>query len=386
MLKYSVPVVWFVRRPPIAAYFRERRRYHVNKKAVSGIIALAGLAAVAAPAFGQASTANQRWQIRYVVERFFDASEGGGLASTQVFQMSWNGSAWDSVANGNSLILVSSSGNLSSKANIGRVDVTYQGRVGIVGQNNSNPGDTGVATSRNYGVNRLGGSGVAGSATTNPSGFFLRFADPSVYTDASINPHRLERGATGETRGGNGVNDTNGNPVAGTFMPFRVGFTPTGAPFAQGSNTDGNNGAFYNPASGGGGPSLANDARMGGLTGARGSGFGTDGTTTPVGQATLDGNNVINGGEFANYYKLSYFPKPDYSNIDAQVYRQVTVTIGGGTASQPRYLHARNTDTTYSSSNGPATPTATTFAFFVPTPGAAALVGLAGLATLRRRR
>jgi hypothetical protein len=341
------------------------------------LVVAGGVAALAAPAFGQAATtANQRWQIRFVVERFFDVAEGGGLASVETWQTSWNGASWSTFS------VISTTGDASSKQNIGRVDITYQGRVGIVGQNEANPGDsTRPQNQRNYGVNRLGGSG-----SVTGTGFFLRFTDPSTYTSALVSPHRLERAATGETRGGNGVNDTSGNPVAGTFMPFRVGFTPTGAPFAQGSNTDGNNGAISNPASGLGAVTLAN------LTGARGSNFGGDGTASAIGVAQLDETNSIVGGDFANFYKMSYFPKPDYSNVDSQVYRRVTLAHSGGSNTNPRYLFAAQSPTNYSSGNGPNFPGtgigtgSLSINFFVPTPGAAALAGLAAVAGLRRRR
>ncbi len=350
------------------------------------LIVAGGAAALAAPAFGQAAaTSNQRWDVRYVVERYFDASEGGGLASTEVwetrFRVDPEGTgtpAWTA------LTLISSSGS-ASKQNIGRVDVTLQGRLAIVGQNSANPGDSTRPTAqRNYGINRLGG---AGSASGTGSNFFLRFTDPSTYTQAGLSAANIGRGLTGETRSGNPILDvagaaadpagyTGGNPIAGTFAPFRVGFTPLGADFAQGSNFDSNNGVFNNPGT------LA-PVVAANLTGSRSSGFGLDGTTTTLGVGLLDATgNAIGSGAFANFYRLTYTPKADYSNVDSQVYRAITVNVG---AQSTRYLYQRNTSTTYSQGNGPNIP-AQAFTFFVPTPGTASLLGLAALAGLRRRR
>jgi hypothetical protein len=369
--------------------FQGKKEIHVNNKVAKGIVLAAGLAALSAPAFGQAGTSNQRWDIRYVVERFFDASEGGGLASTETWETKWNGSSWSAMS------IISTTGTAASKQNIGRVDITYQGRVAIVGQNNSNPGNTSSGTSRNYGINRLGGTGAVGAAGgTSSTGFFLRFTDPSAYTAAGVTPHSITRGETGESRAGSPILDvannpnistepagyTGGNAINGTFAAFRVGFTPQGAEFAQGSNFDGNNGAFQAPASG-----LAPTV-VAGLTGSRSSNFGGDGTTSILGAGTLDGNNGLAGGEFATFYKMVYNPKVDFSNVDSQVYRQVTVLQGGGSTSRPSYLHQRNTSSSYSATNGPGYATGASFTFFVPTPGSAALLGLAGLAGLRRRR
>jgi hypothetical protein len=321
----------------------------VSNKVVSGIIAAAGLAAVVAPAFGQAAvTSNQRWDVRYVIERFADVSEGGGLRSTQTFVVSWNGATWSAPT------LASSSGDLTSRQNIGRVDITLSGRVGTVG------------TTANFGVNRLGGTG---STTT---GFRMTFSDAG--NDPANPNHRVDAGSTGGL--GSFVNDTNGGPLTGTYNPFRVGFSPTGSPGAVGSNTDPNNGTYSNPATG--------NVIVANLTGARGSNFGAEtgnpATALGIGIATLDGNNNISGGDFANFYKMSY--TPNKADNPATAYRSINLAIQGQTL---RYLFQKNSDTNYSSS-GNLTMTDHNLSFFVPTPGAAALVGLAGLATLRRRR
>ncbi len=341
----------------------------MNNKVAKGILMAAGLAAVAAPAFGQSQgTSNQRWDIRYVVQRF--AVDSTTVVSTQTYQQSWSGTAWSALS------LFSSSGDLSSKQNIGRVDITLQGRVGIVG------------TAANFGVNRLGGSGAINTSGV-PSGYFLRFNDPSTFTQAGLSAASIARGTTGEIRNSNPLVDvagaagepagyTGGSPVAGTFAAFRVGFTPLGAEFAQGSNYDSNNGIFFNPGTATGPVSAAN------FVGGRASGFGLDTTTTALGVATLDGSNAITGGNFADFYRLTYTPKADYSNVDSQVYRQITVDLGAQTT---RYLFQRNTANSYSQTNGPTAPAATgAFSFFVPTPGAASVLGLAALAGLRRRR
>jgi hypothetical protein len=356
------------------------------------ILAAGGLAMLGATAFGTAGTSNQRWDIRYVVERYFDVVEGGGLASTETWETRWNGSSWSSLSK------ISTVGDASSKQNIGRVDITYQGRVAIVGQNNSNPGNSvSPASQRNYGINRLGGTGSVGAAGgLSSTGFFLRFTDPSAYTAAGVSPHSVSRAETGETRGGNPILDVANNPnistepvgytgespINGTFAAYRVGFTPQGAEFAQGSNFDGNNGSIQNPAAG-----LA-PAVLAGLTGVRNTNFGGDGTNAFLGQGTLDAGNAIVGGAFSNYYKMSYNPKVDFSNVDSQVYRQVTVLQGNGTAAapaRPSYMHQRNTSTSYSATNGPRYAN-DSFSFFVPTPGSAALLGLGAIAGLRRRR
>lgn len=321
------------------------------------------LSTLVAPAFGQATTNNQRWQVRYTVDRYLDPSEGGGLTSTQVFEISWNGATWSAPTQ------ISSSGNLASKQNIGKVNITISGRVGIVGQNNADPSDpASPAAVRNNGLNRLGGTG------SNTAGYRIEASDPSP--DLSNPNHRLDQGGTGETRSGNPILDANGNPIAGTYAPFRVGFSPTGLPFAQGSNTDSNNGGFTNGATG--------VVRAFNLTGSRNSNVGGDGTAGAIGQATLDGSNNINGGSFADFYRLTYTPNKNFTNVDSQVYRPITISVIGG-GQTPRYMTVANTSTSYSSANGPAWANHS-FSFFVPTPGSAALVGLAGLAGLRRRR
>jgi uncharacterized protein (TIGR03382 family) len=363
----------------------------MQKRTSRVILAAGGLAMLSAPTFGQlgAGTSNQRWDIRYVVERFFDASAGGGLASTETWETRWNGASWSSLS------IISTTGTAASKQGIGRVDITYQGRVAIVGQNNSNPGNTSSPVSqRNYGVNRLGGTGVNfASGATSSTGFFLRFTDPSTYTAAGVTPHSINRGLTGEARDGSPILDvasnpnlrnepagyTGGNPISGMFAAFRVSFAPIGQTYAQGSNFDPNNGDFQNPASG-----LA-PAVIAGLTGVRSVNFGGDGTTGILGAGTLDANNALTGGNWATYYKMTYSPKLDFSNVDSQVYRQVTVLQGTSSSTRPTYMYVRNTATIYSVANGPAYASQS-FTFFVPTPGSAALLGLAGLAGLRRRR
>lgn len=372
-------------------------RIRKSSAAASLSISVGLLAGLTNSASGQAPTSNQRWQVRYQIDRYLDATAGGGLLSTENVTGTWNGSTWSFT--GREYV----SGDVTSILPIGRVDITLQGRVGIVGQNPDNPGDTArPASQRNYGINRLGG-GTSFSAQGVPtSGFRMVFRDGN--TNPAAAPDRLELGLTGETRpnavtgpgpvreyvrppgaftGGDPTDPSSyGDALRGAFMPFRVGFVPQGGQFAQGQNIDtggiepgvpSNNGTVIRLPTG--------EIAIVGITAGRASNFGADGTTTPVGVASLDASNQIIGGDWANYYRMTYTPNA----LATSAAKTVTVTVAGQTT---RYLYQRNTSTTYSTSNGFTMPTHS-FDFLVssvPAPGSAVAAVLGGLLAARRRR
>jgi hypothetical protein len=352
--------------------------------------------ATSASGQGGSPTSTQRWQVRYQIERYLDTTAGGTLLSTETVTGTWNGATWSFT--GRERL----SGDVTSVLPIGRVDITLQGRVGIVGQNASNPGDTTRPTSqRNYGINRLGGSGGFDFQGV-PTGFTMTFRDNAP--NASAAPARLERGLTGETRpdavtgpgpvreypsvppsfsGGSGGDPTDpasyGEELRGAFMPFRVGFSPLGGQFSQGQNNDGqNNGTVRRLASG--------ELVLAGITAPRSVGFGLDGTTALLGVAMLDTNNQIVSGDWANYYRMTYTPNA----LATPTTKTVSVTVAGQNLS---YMYLRNTPTAYSSTSGSGTPRVSmpthSFDFLVssiPTPGSAAALVLGGLLAARRRR
>ncbi len=313
----------------------------MNKHVVLGMLSVAGLAGAAmAQQASAAPTSAQRWETRFLIERF--GPDGTTLLSSNFAS---------NLAHLNEAI------SYDTTASVGRVDITYMGRVGIL------PNTAGTA---NLGIARLGG---AGSATT---GGRISFID-AVSQGQGLNQGTVARAQVPGTAAG-------GVPNVGMFGPFRAAFTgwSTGS---NGSNTDAGNGGVSNTATGG--PVLFN------FTGGRNVNFGdgpggdesdTDGfngSGAPQGVATIDGTTL--SGDFANYYKLSYFPREDFSTTPARI-------INGRADGQTgRYLFRYNGGG--QTSNGASVNIPTTFInFAVPTPGAAALMGLGGLAVLRRRR
>jgi hypothetical protein len=243
--------------------------------------------------------------------------------------------------------LVDSSGPFAAGPTATAVGITIQARVGI-------RANTAGSGTNNFGVSRVGASGV-----------FMTFVDPNGNTP---NQGSLARGATGETDGGgNALVDTGGNPLAGSFSPFRGSFAPGTAPFF-GSNNDGSNGTVGTNASGN--PTLAS------VVGSRAFNF----NGIPVGAAATaqDANPANLVGEYANVYRLVYFPKPDFTT---SAVRNITVNITGLGV---RYLFAFSGST--ASAAAAVTLPNTSFTFQVPTPGAAAVLGLGALAAARRRR
>lgn len=313
----------------------------MKKNIVLGLLSVAGLAgqalaqqAVAAP------TSAQRVETRFMIERF--APDGVTLLSTNF---------------ASNLAHLATPITYDTNVAVGRVDITYQGRVGIL------PNSAGTD---NLGISRLGG---AGSATTGGRIFFV---------DAVSQAGGLNQGTV--SLAVSSGNATGAVPARGLYGPFRgtlLGWSPT----AGGSNTDTNNGVVSNTATGS--PVVYN------FTGGRTTNFGnttenyganTDGFNGSggiAGAATIDGTTLA--GDFASYYKISYTPRQDFSAnparlINAQAQGQSLRYIfkynGGGSASNGASVNLANT----------------LINFAVPTPGAAALMGLGGLTMLRRRR
>ena len=316
----------------------------MKKNIVLGLVSVAGLAgpALAQQAFA-APTSAQRWETRFLIERF--APDGTTLLSSTFAS--------------NNAALDSGPITYDTKAAVGRVDITYQGRVGILAN---------TSGTDNLGISRLGG---AGSATTGARIFFV----DSVSQGLGLNQGTV---ALAQVPG----NATGGQPNRGLYQPFRG--TLTGwSPSANASNTDTNNGSLSNTATGSpvvfnftGGRTLNfGDGPGGENYGANDDGF--NGSGPIAGAATIDGTTLA--GAFADYYKISYTPRQDFSANPARLINGQALGQSG------RYIFKYNGGG--GASNGATTNFATTFInFAVPTPGAAALMGLGGLTMLRRRR
>ncbi|MGQ0626763.1 MAG: hypothetical protein ACT4PL_01525 [Phycisphaerales bacterium] len=270
---------------------------------------------------------------------------------------------------------VDTSGPFAQGPNATAVGITLRARVGIRPYTTTN---TSSAGTRNFGVGAVSGltttASVGGSTVLNPGAtqFLMTFTDPNGNTP---NQGTVNRGASSELNGSDGL------PMAGFFAPFRAALT--GGP-SGGANSSLTNGVFdvgpdgrpraglisgsRNQTSGPGNPTIVGTA-----------GDGTD--TGTIGRASLDGMGNIVGGDYADIYRFIYFPKPDFSpNAD----RLITVDV--------RNLNLRYIFGVNGNSLSVTTQTANTvnfngsFSFQVPTPGATALLGLAGLAAARRRR
>ena len=245
----------------------------MNTSRVRVVVALAGAAGLAAHTLGQqavaAPTSAQRFETRFKIERF--APDGFTLLSSTFA----------------SNIALYDSGPITydTTASVGRVDITYQGRVGIL------PNSAGT---ENLGISRLGG---AGSATTGGRIFF----NDLVAQGVARNQGTVELAATGAGTAAGGV------PNKGIFAPFR-GTLAGWSAASNGSNTDSNNGQLSNTATGS--PVIFN------FTGGRTANYGTPGEnygantdgfngSGPIsGAATIDGTTLA--GSFADYYKLTY--------------------------------------------------------------------------------
>ncbi|MFN0011150.1 MAG: hypothetical protein ACKVS8_05835 [Phycisphaerales bacterium] len=315
----------------------------MKNSTVRGLVSVAALATLAGTSFGQftqsaaAPTSAQRWETGFMIERF--APDGTTLLSTNFMS---------NIASLNQPIAY------ATNVSVGRVDITYMGRVGILANS---------AGTVNLGISRLGG---AGSAT---SGGRITFVD-AISQGAGLNQGTVARAGTGDGTAAGGV------PNTGMFKPFRGAFAGF-SPASNGANTDASNGALSNTATGA--PVAFN------FTGGRTVNFGAagevpdnfNGSGGPAGEATIDGTTL--SGDFVGYYKLSYFPREDFS---ANPFRLINGSAAGQTG---RYIF--NYNGAGQASNGASfNIPVTNFAFAVPTPGAAALVGLAGVAVLRRRR
>jgi MYXO-CTERM domain-containing protein len=233
--------------------------------------------------------------------------------------------------------VVDSTGAFAAGETATAVGITIEARVGI------RPNSSAFGTA-NFGVSRVGG----GEGT-----FFMTFADPAGGPLVS----NAQPGPTGE-----GVDD-NGDPLAGHFRAFRGAFS-NDPPFV-GSNESPFNGIFdHNPAG---------NATVTSVVGSRANHY--DGT--PLGVATLDADGNITGGDFALVYRMLFIPKPAASRTISLSWDNLSV----------RYLFQINGENALASTAiSPDGFTNGSVSFRVPTPGAAALMGLAGLAALRRKR
>ncbi len=307
------------------------------------VAALAGVAAFAGSALGQftqavaAPTSAQRWETGFKIERF--GPDGVTLLSTNFMS---------NLAHLNEPI------TYDTAVAVGRVDITYQGRVGILANT------TGTV---NLGISRLGG---AGSATT---GGRITLVD-AVAQAAGRNQGTVARAETGDGTAAGGA------PNNGMFRPFRGAFAAF-SPASNGANTDASNGGLSNTATGA--PVAFN------FTGGRTVNFGSNGTVPdnfngsggPVGVAVEDGTTL--SGAFASYYKLSYICTPDAT---LEFARLVNGSAQGQTG---RYIFSYNGAGQASNGASFSIPVVN-FAFAIPAPAAALPLGLLAVVGTRRRR
>lgn len=244
-----------------------------------------------------------------------------------------------------------SSGAFAAGPSATAVGITIFARVGIMA-NSSTSG------TNNFGVSRVGG---AGSAT---SGFRVTFTD-ALSAGLGLSQGTIGMGATGQA-----FPDTNGNPIAGHFSAHRGSFNPVVGPAFMGSNTDPGNGLYFNPATG---PVIAAN-----MVGSRSFNFGSDGSG-PLGvcATALDANPANLVGDLVGVYRMVFFPREDLS---PQGVRNITVTVRGQSARYGHTLNGTNLSTAQRTIGD------IDFSFQVPTPGAAAVLGLGVLALGRRRR
>ncbi len=221
-----------------------------------------------------------------------------------------------------------------------RVSITMMARVAIL-PNGSASGTT------NLGVSRVGG------------------ANGSLFIQASDAPATIDPDPSIFTRGLSSLgNDAGGNPLTGHHSPFRGAFPPSGS---GGNNSDVNNGIFSVVA--------GTTARLTSIVGTRQVGF--DGSLLGVATGTGPGDLV---GDYTPIYTFDFLPKEAAA-------RTITVTVTGLSA---RYLFADQRGPGQDVGNASGAPAVNlpnqSFQFRVPTPGAAAVLGLGGLVIARRRR
>lgn len=231
-----------------------------------------------------------------------------------------------------------------------QIGITMYARVGIL-PNSSATGTT------NFGISRIGGS------------TFRITANDALSAGLGVSQGTFSLGHTTDIDGLNQV-DTNGDALAGHFAAYRGSFAPQIGPNYLGSNGDAANGQPNNPATGS--PFVTN------VIGSRALNFGAGGIG-PQGVATASDSNPANlVGDLVPVYRVYYFPRADFTG---DAVREVVVNVTNMSA---RYIHTLNGSfgTAAAAVNLPAQ----TFRFQIPTPGAAALMGLGALATLRRRR
>lgn len=232
---------------------------------------------------------------------------------------------------------VDSTGAFAAGPSATAVGITMEARVSILP-------NTAASGTNNFGISRIGGS----------NGVFR-----VTFTDALSNGQGLNQGSVQQGATGQAFTDTSGNPLAGHFSPFRGSFNPQSGPLFLGANSDPNNGVVNNPATGS--PFLTQ------LVGSRALNFGSDGTQA-----------YGNGPDFVPVYRMIYFPRPDFTG---NAVRDVSVAVTGMSA---RYIHT--VSGTFGSAAAAVNLPNQNFSFQIPTPGAAALLGLGALAGLRRRR
>lgn len=249
--------------------------------------------------------------------------------------------------------VVDNDGPFAQGPNATAVGITMQARVGI-------RANTSAAGTTNFGVSRVGGA-----ASTAANAFLMTFVDA---LDTPGSSGSAGRGATGEA-----LNDAGGNPLAGHFAAYRGSFAPANT---GGNNSDPSNGQFGNNAAG--------NATARGLVGSR-SAFNTNpGNIAPdapggaLGAATVNADGSLTG-DFTNVFRFVYTPR---FQLGVTFPRDITVTAANIGV---RYLSGNNGGGLFSASTAITLP-AQTFTFRVPTPGAAALLGLGGLIAGRRRR
>jgi hypothetical protein len=232
--------------------------------------------------------------------------------------------------------VVDNSGAFAAGPSATAVGITMEARVTIL----ANTSATGTS---NFGISRLGGS----------NGVFRVTFNDALSAGQGLNQGSVGQGATGQA-----FADTSGNPLAGHFSPFRGSFNPQAGPAFLGANSDPNNGVGNNPATGA--PFLTQ------LVGSRALNYGSDGT------------GAYGNDTFVPVYRMIYFPRPDFTG---NAVRDIAVAVTGMSA---RYIHTVNG--TFGSAAAAVNLPNQNFSFQVPTPGAAALLGLGALAGLRRRR
>jgi len=237
-------------------------------------IALAGSAAVAT---AQAPSSAQVWEVRFVAD---------------------------------------STGPLSAGPTATAVGITMQARIALL-PNTVPSGQT------NLGVSRAGGPDDVFRITANDPAGTTGFTHGSLahwFTDETrrLNP---ETGAVDPEGVVTLLTDTSGEALRGHFAAFRGSFAPQVPPLFLGSNAEPNNGLVRTDDQGR--PYLTR------LVVGRALAFGTEGSGA-LGAATIGpGGELV--GDFADIYRLVYFPDPASSSV-----RDVTLHATGMTG---RYIY-----------------------------------------------